>query len=476
MARTATRERNDQEQAAPRSAPTDNLPAAQPAKAPHPLVRFREYATKRLDTLRELPHIDPQQLLSVALTAIQRKPDLMRCTPQSLWNSCVLAAQDGLLPDGREGAIVPYGENENGKRVAEIATWMPMVEGLRKKVRNSGKIKDWYVEVVYAGDYFRYRKGDDPRLEHEPVPPSQRTPGMPFQGIIAAYSIAVLVDGTKTAPEVMWIEEIEQVRQKSKAKNGPWQDQAFYPEMCKKVVARRHYKQLPKAPGLDRLIQRDDRDYDLDRQDEVLIEQRQARRLASVTSSFDAFAAESADQQQDDTAPVDGDEFAADNAFDDAGVVEGELIEPEPEPEKPAAPQRSAPRPAEQTRQRAAAPPREERRPPPPADEPPPAATQPEASADAGIDADANFWPEGQVPADEDEYTHYAETRISQWTTKTEYDTGTTTILGADGISAWWKSEAERKLRSACGVQKPAFDDLQAKAKARAEALRKGAA
>jgi len=201
------------------------------------------------DKLRHIlpSHIPAERFANVVRTAINNNPSLMRCTKQSLWNACMKAAQDGLLPDSREGAIVPYGENEDGNKKPDIATWMPMIAGIRKKARNSGEIKDWYVEIVYDGDIFDYQKGDDPRLVHKPCRPSLRNPaGLAHHGIVAAYSIAVLSDGYKTAPEVMWIEDIEAIRAKSKAKKGPWSDAAFYPEMCKKVVARRHAKSLPR--------------------------------------------------------------------------------------------------------------------------------------------------------------------------------------------------------------------------------------
>ena len=208
-------------------------------------------------------NIPVDRFVSVIRTALQNNPKLRACTRESLWNSCMKAAYDGLYPDGREGAIVPYGENEDGAKKADVATWMPMIAGIRKKARNSGEIKDWYVEVVYAGDHFRYRKGDDPRLEHEPVPPSERK-----GGIICAYSIAVLSDGYKTAPEVMWIEDIEKIRAKSKAKKGPWGDPTFYSEMCKKTVARRHSKSLPTSTDLDQVMSRDDDLYDLGAQED----------------------------------------------------------------------------------------------------------------------------------------------------------------------------------------------------------------
>src|SRR5262249_11271046 len=155
------------------------------------------------------------------------------------------------------GAIAPYGESADGKRVAEIATWMPMVEGLRKKARNSGEVSDWMVRVAYARDTFKVVLGDDERIIHEPyIGPDDAGQ------IIAAYSIARLKDGT-VSREVMTIRDIEKIKAKSKAKNGPWGDPTFYPEMCKKTVARRHYKQLPHSSDLDDMIRRDDEAFGL---------------------------------------------------------------------------------------------------------------------------------------------------------------------------------------------------------------------
>src|SRR3546814_14437724 len=88
------------------------------------------------------------------------------------------AAQDGLLPDGREGAIVPF----KGK-----ASWMPMVAGIMKKVRNSGEIADWNAHAVYENDEFDYLLGDDQRIYHKP------TMGDPGQ-VVGAYSIVKLKD------------------------------------------------------------------------------------------------------------------------------------------------------------------------------------------------------------------------------------------------------------------------------------------
>lgn len=191
-------------------------------------------------------HIPAERFMRVVMTAIQNNNDLLNVSRRSLWNAVMKAAQDGLLPDGREGAIVPYkGE----------AQWMPMIAGIRKKVRNSGEIATWDVHAVHQNDAFEFELGDDPFIRHRP--------SLTERGeIIAVYSIATFKTGEKSR-DVMSIGDVEKIRAKSRAKNGPWSDPTFYPEMAKKTVARRHSKVLPLSTDLDDLIRRDDELYDM---------------------------------------------------------------------------------------------------------------------------------------------------------------------------------------------------------------------
>lgn len=258
-------------------AKTENVP---------PIVRFKNYMDARTpDLMRALPsHISPERFQRTALTALQNKPDLLNCTPQSLWVACMRAAHDGLMPDGREGAIVPYGENANGQRAKEIATWMPMIEGLRKKARNSGEILNWETHVVRARDDFSVVLGDHPQIVHRPYVGDDE-PGV----IVAAYSIAWLKDGS-ISREVMTKRELDQIKAKSKAKGGPWSDPAFIPEMYRKTVARRHYKTLPHSSDLDDMIRADDEAFGLEDRSASQIEDRQQRRIANVSGALDEFA------------------------------------------------------------------------------------------------------------------------------------------------------------------------------------------
>lgn len=191
-------------------------------------------------------HIPVERFARVVMTAIQNNGDLLSCSRRSLFNAAMKAAQDGLLPDGREGAMVPYkGE----------VTWMPMVGGIRKKARNSGEIATWDVHAVFANDAFDYELGDNPFIRHKPTLANRGA-------LIAVYSVATLKTGEKSR-DVMSVEDVEKIRSKSRAQNGPWKDPVFYPEMAKKTVARRHSKVLPMSSDLDDLIRRDDDLYNL---------------------------------------------------------------------------------------------------------------------------------------------------------------------------------------------------------------------
>jgi recombination protein RecT len=102
-------------------------------------------------------HISVEKFTRVALTAIQNNPDLaVKADRRSLFGACVRLAQDGLLPDGREAAIVMFGDK---------AQAMPMIAGILRKVRQSGEVSRVSAQVVYRGRRVRLaarlRRGRD---------------------------------------------------------------------------------------------------------------------------------------------------------------------------------------------------------------------------------------------------------------------------------------------------------------------------
>src|SRR5262245_45229710 len=113
------------------------------------VISLREMLEKQTSQFAMLmPPETVDKFKRIFWTTVNDKPDLMRCDPRSLMSVCMHAAQDGLYLDGREAAIVPY-KDKSGNL---IATYQPMVIGLRKKVRASDEIFDWNAQVVFEGD------------------------------------------------------------------------------------------------------------------------------------------------------------------------------------------------------------------------------------------------------------------------------------------------------------------------------------
>lgn len=192
-----------------------------------------------------------KRFTAVTIRAVQEQPDLLRADRKSLFMACSRAAQDGLMPDGREGALVTY----KGK-----VQWQPMITGIRKNLAKAGF--SLRADIVHENDKFRYKSGDDPELYHAPDPFSDRGK------IVGAYAIAQDLKTGEIYREVMSIKELEKVRKASRSGNSPAWTQ-WLEEMYKKTVCKRLRKSLPVYDDtlLD-LIDRDNEEYDL-RSDEA---------------------------------------------------------------------------------------------------------------------------------------------------------------------------------------------------------------
>lgn len=206
-------------------------------------------------------HIKPEKFIRVAATAIQTIPDLVAADRQSLYAACTKAAQDGLLPDGREAALTVFntkvkigGRDEWIKKVQ----YMPMIAGILKKLRNSGELSSIVAQVIYENDVkngnFKYWiDSDGEHLEYRPDMFSDRGQ------IIGAFAMAKLTDGALYVT-VMTKVQIEQVRAVSRAKDsGPWV--AWWDQMAEKTVLRRLSKRLPMSTDIDGLFG-DEPDYE----------------------------------------------------------------------------------------------------------------------------------------------------------------------------------------------------------------------
>ena len=223
----------------------------------NPIVKLKEQFDSREDSFKAaLPaHIPVERFMRVVMTATQRNPELVQADRASLFNSSLLAAQDGLLPDGREGALVIYNMKKDGGWIKAVQ-WMPMIAGILKKCRNSGELSSIEAHAVRANDKFSYRIGIDEQPLHEPDWFGERG------DVVGVYAVAKLKDGSRVS-EIMSRIEVEKVRAVSRSKDkGPWVE--WWEEMARKTVLRRLSKRLPISSDLDDLIRRDDALYDFD--------------------------------------------------------------------------------------------------------------------------------------------------------------------------------------------------------------------
>jgi recombination protein RecT len=257
------------------NAPAQNLATREPS----PLVELKHELDKRTEAFRmALPsHIKPEDLQRTVLMAAQQNPTILQADRRSLILSCMKAAQDGLLPDGREAALVPFNTREKdgqGKWVTvKQVQYMPMVYGLRKKIMQSDEISVMQVGVVYRAEYesgrFLFEIGQEPPVRYRPDL-ALSVEDTTDDNIVAAFSLVKFKDGSWSA-EVMRRSEINKIRQLSQTgavgqtvkfgankgqpiePKGPWVD--HFAEMAKKTVMRRHSKVLPMSGDIFRDVE-----------------------------------------------------------------------------------------------------------------------------------------------------------------------------------------------------------------------------
>lgn len=249
------------------------------------MERMRPEISKALPS-----HVSVERFERVTQTAIQRQPDLLETDRRSLFGAVVQCASDGLIPDGREAALVKFKSQ---------AAYMPMVSGLLKLSRQSGEITTLTGHVVYAADKFDYWIDDEgEHIEHRPELIGE--PG----DVVGVYAMARTAQG-ETYVEWMRVSDVEKVRKSSRAANGgPWKD--WWDQMAIKTAIRRLFKRLPKSTDrLDQAVHRDDQFYSFDRP-----QQEQQSAAPAAAQSVAALEGEVVDEQTDDDTESDDEEAA----------------------------------------------------------------------------------------------------------------------------------------------------------------------
>lgn len=228
------------------------------AVKPQALAPIDELSNALSKMAPEFKHMLPasvsvDKFLRTLKTALRVNSKLVGCDRQSLYSEAMKCAQDGLLPDGREAALVPFGKGDAD--TAPVAKYMPMPAGICKRARNSGEIVTIDAQEVFEKDTFEaWTDEKGPHFKHT------RFRGGDRGKFILVYAYAVTKDGGLYFEEMdaTVIDAIEKMAlAKAKGKDTPWNG-PFKGEMRRKSGLHRLCKyRLPSSSDMEGLLEHD---------------------------------------------------------------------------------------------------------------------------------------------------------------------------------------------------------------------------
>lgn len=193
-------------------------------------------------------HVPYERFTNAAAVALATNRDLFNADKQSVINALTACAKDGLIPDGREAALVTFNKTQADGRKFPVAQYMPMIDGVMKRARQSGEISVIATRVVYENDTFRVWLDDEG--EHVLYEPSLGDRGQ----MRGAFAYAKMKTG-ELQYEWLNIDDINKVRAASRNSNkGPWVD--WYESMSRKSAAHRLCRRLPNNSEIMEMLER----------------------------------------------------------------------------------------------------------------------------------------------------------------------------------------------------------------------------
>jgi hypothetical protein len=108
-------------------------------------------------------HLNADRIIRVAMTSIQRNPQLLECDPISLVAAVIQSSQLGLEPDGILGHayLIPF---NNAKKNRMEVQFIPGYKGLIDLARRSGQVVAIGAHVVYENEPFKLVYGYEETL------------------------------------------------------------------------------------------------------------------------------------------------------------------------------------------------------------------------------------------------------------------------------------------------------------------------
>ncbi|MFC1260689.1 MULTISPECIES: recombinase RecT [Streptomyces] len=193
-------------------------------------------------------HLTGDRIARIALTSLRTTKHLPECTLDSFAGALMSCAQLGLEPGGPAGEayLLPFFNRRKGVYEVQLVIGY---QGMVKLFWQSPIARHLDAQAVKENDHFEYEYGLNPKLEHKPARGNRGQ-------TIAYYAVATMTNGG-SGFVVMFPEDIEEIRKRSKAKDdGPWLTD--YDAMAKKTCIRQLFKTLPKSSELARAVAHDE--------------------------------------------------------------------------------------------------------------------------------------------------------------------------------------------------------------------------
>ena len=173
---------------------------------------------------------------------------LARCTLPSFYNAIMKSARSGILPDGVNAYLIPYGTD---------CTLQYSYRGLCDMAIREKIATRFASDVVRKNDLFVWRNGE--LVDHTPAGWDDDERGE----IVGVWVRAYLPNGDHSDMR-MSKGDIEKIRSKSQNPNGVWRE--WYEEMMKKSCLKRLFKTMQNTPNLAEAIAEDNKEFVLDKQ------------------------------------------------------------------------------------------------------------------------------------------------------------------------------------------------------------------
>lgn len=215
-------------------------------------ITIRSDIDSKIDIIKSIlpSSVSIDAFCRAANIAISQTPDLKQADAETLVNALSKCASDGLIPDGREAALIIFNTNKGTKQApkwVKAVQYLPMVDGVLKRARMSGQVASIAAKVVKDGDAFEYFV--DENGEHFKHVPSFGIGG----DLRLVYAYARMTSG-ELLMEVMDINDINRVRDASKgSSHGPWKD--WFDRMALKSVLHRLARRLPNSSEMAQMLE-----------------------------------------------------------------------------------------------------------------------------------------------------------------------------------------------------------------------------